>query len=191
MSKPKELTELDKLTDEELLDEMTEHGMPLIYRLAITDRLAAGREAIEMVKELEKEYLLLRDEWMQKISELDFKNVSLEKEVERLKENQHDENCDTRDIMITGKPCNCYLKYKQQAAADQNDHLYERFSRCYQVNKWEGIKSGFDNPLDFYIHEIWKRDAKVAAGQRAMEAITTDISRLSAEATLLSDFMRL
>jgi len=43
----KTLVELDKLTDDELIDEMTEHGMPLIYRLAITHRFK--------VKELEKE----------------------------------------------------------------------------------------------------------------------------------------
>jgi len=32
--------------------------------------------------------------------------ANLRAEIERL--NQHDENCDTRDTMIPGKPCNCY-----------------------------------------------------------------------------------
>jgi len=28
--------------------------------------------------------------------------------------NQHDENCDTRDTMMPGKPCNCYVLLKSK-----------------------------------------------------------------------------
>jgi hypothetical protein len=43
---------------------------------------------------------------------------ALQKEVEAEREkmgNQHDENCDSLDLMITGKPCNCYMYYRGRA----------------------------------------------------------------------------
>jgi hypothetical protein len=45
--------------------------------------------------------------------------TSLRQRVKELEESQHDENCDSRDIIIPGKPCNCYVKYKQQLATAQ------------------------------------------------------------------------
>jgi hypothetical protein len=33
---------------------------------------------------------------------------------------QHDENCDTRDTMIPGKPCNCYLHWRERAESAES-----------------------------------------------------------------------
>jgi hypothetical protein len=35
----------------------------------------------------------------------------------KARESQHHEDCDTRDTMIQGKPCNCYLHFKAALAA--------------------------------------------------------------------------
>jgi hypothetical protein len=43
----------------------------------------------------------------------------------------------------------------------QNDNLFTLFSNYFEVNKWDKATSGFDNPLEFYIHETGKRDATV------------------------------
>lgn len=37
--------------------------------------------------------------------------------------------------------------------------LYSAFSKYYDVNRWSP-ESGFKCPLEFYIHETWKRDRK-------------------------------
>jgi hypothetical protein len=45
---------------------------------------------------------------------------------------------------------------------EMSKKLFEKFSNYYDVNEWTP-ESGFDNPLDFYIHETTKRDLKFTA----------------------------
>lgn len=39
-----------------------------------------------------------------------------EQVAEALENRAHDENCDMRDRMIPGKPCNCYVRFKSSNA---------------------------------------------------------------------------
>ncbi len=45
--------------------------------------------------------------------------IELQSQLAAALQDQHDESCDTRDSMIQGKPCNCYLLLKSQLAAVQ------------------------------------------------------------------------
>ena len=53
-------------------------------------------------------------------------NVALQARLEDAERNQHDENCDTRDVVISGKPCNCYLLLKERLEeAQKNERRYQ------------------------------------------------------------------
>ena len=56
------------------------------------------------------------------------------------------------------------LKKLEAQIDDVNNNLYEKFFNYYDVNKWTP-KSGFENPLDFYIHETTKRDLKITGAK--------------------------
>jgi len=49
----------------------------------------------------------------------------------------------------------------EEKVKELEGNLYKKFSECYEVNKWTP-ESGFENQLDFYIHESWKREPVVA-----------------------------
>lgn len=63
----------------------------------------------------------------------------LERQLAEAKQSQHDENCDTRDAVIQGKPCNCYLFYRAQLAeaqAQAEDYSSIIVEGNTEINEW-------------------------------------------------------
>lgn len=58
-----------------------------------------------------------------------------------------------------------------------NQHLFEKFSQWFEVNKWTEA-SGFKDPLEFYIHELWKRDPAVMALNARIEELENKMEQI-------------
>jgi predicted nuclease with TOPRIM domain len=60
------------------------------------------------------------------------------------------------------------LEEVEKENKELKEGLFEKFSQYYEVNEYFP-DNGFDNPLDFYIHETWKRKPKVAELSKQVE----------------------
>jgi hypothetical protein len=60
------------------------------------------------------------------------------------------------------------LEEVEKENKELKEGLFEKFSECYEVNKWTP-ESGFDSQLDFYIHESWKREPVVDKLRKQVE----------------------
>jgi len=60
------------------------------------------------------------------------------------------------------------LEELEKENKELKEGLFEKFSECYEVNKWTP-ESGFDSQLDFYIHESWKREPVVDKLRKQVE----------------------
>jgi hypothetical protein len=114
-----------------------------------------GEKSIEQIK-ADKEFLYqenrrLRGELAEANELLDFYKYgtkielveSLQARITALEANQHHEDCDTRDIMIQGKPCNCYVLLKAEierlrAEPAEMIELSER-DLLNELNRQEGL----------------------------------------------------
>lgn len=80
-----------------------------------------------------------------------------------LSENPHDENCDTRDTQIAGKPCNCYLTFKTAHVAEKlhADGLTEKLAIWMMK---EGFITGHGDSVDDLLQELSSQIAERADG---------------------------
>lgn len=78
----------------------------------------AKSENVRLQQELKTHCKCLLDEKLRIVSWCEF-HSSLDRELAEAEATRHDENCDCRDTMIRGKPCNCYLLYKADLAEAQ------------------------------------------------------------------------
>ncbi len=69
------------------------------------------------------------------------------------------------------------VKELENEAEVTNDDLYVSFMTYYELNRWTP-ESGFEKPIDFYIHEIWKRNPRVAALEAENAALKSQVEGL-------------
>lgn len=62
-----------------------------------------------------------------------------------------------------------------------DEFLYKHFSRAFDVNRYDESFGGEFPSLDFFIHEVWKRNPKVAELQATIEVLVKALDEATAD----------
>jgi hypothetical protein len=83
--------------------------------------------------------------------------------INRFSDNPYDDSLEAEILSRLNR-----LDEVEKENKELKEGLFEKFSECYEVNKWTP-ESGFDSQLDFYIHESWKREPVVDKLRKQVE----------------------
>lgn len=136
------------------------------------------------LRQAEKELLAKFDAYQRKAEAVEKENGELKKSIKilvcafcghttertddhhnnSLKMAEHMMSCEKHPLRLMFEAENALLK--KQVISDEA--LLEKFTEYFEVNEWTP-ESGFSDPLNFYIHEVWKRNPVVTELKKQVE----------------------